>query len=353
MSDIQPEQPFILENGKHVTALTPDSIGTVKSNTAEQTTSLPLGKILAQQRELLGYTIEFVANYLKLSPRKIQKLEANEWDAFPSGPFVSGFIRSYARLLQLKEEDLVALLPETISNQSKQASEVFQGSTFRSAAGIMPVTNLRPSWQKWMFAGVLTIAITIILAFIIPEDAGKRLHEWSTELGHIQSEAQKPVLAPAPMIIINSSTQPSENPTTMASDTASPMMMNTLTPAKESIIENAAENLSKEQPSSKSVTNPSIKTEISEAITKPATGMGNIVTFKMKFHDKAWVQVSQKDGSITWEKLNEPGTEKILSGVPPLSLTIGNARHVQLEYKGKMLDLAPYTREEVAHVTLE
>jgi cytoskeleton protein RodZ len=42
-----------------------------------------------------------------------------------------------------------------------------------------------------------------------------------------------------------------------------------------------------------------------------------------------------------------------VSGPPPLDLVIGNAADVTLTWKGKRVDLAPHTRQNVARLTLE
>ena len=41
-----------------------------------------------------------------------------------------------------------------------------------------------------------------------------------------------------------------------------------------------------------------------------------------------------------------------LSGVPPLDLVIGNAGDVSVSYRGEPIDLVPYTRQNVARLTL-
>jgi cytoskeleton protein RodZ len=51
--------------------------------------------------------------------------------------------------------------------------------------------------------------------------------------------------------------------------------------------------------------------------------------------------------------LNPAGTERVVEGVPPFSLVIGNARHVRLTYGEREIDLRPHTRVEVARFTLK
>jgi hypothetical protein len=47
------------------------------------------------------------------------------------------------------------------------------------------------------------------------------------------------------------------------------------------------------------------------------------------------------------------GMAQTVSGVPPLELSLGNARDVDVTFRGQSLDLTPYTRGNVAHVSLQ
>ena len=51
--------------------------------------------------------------------------------------------------------------------------------------------------------------------------------------------------------------------------------------------------------------------------------------------------------------MNAGGTTQALAGAPPLDIVVGNAADVTLTWKGKRIDLAPHTRQNVARFTLE
>ena len=42
-----------------------------------------------------------------------------------------------------------------------------------------------------------------------------------------------------------------------------------------------------------------------------------------------------------------------MKGMPPLQLVVGNASGVQVTYNDQPVDLAPYTKVDVARLTLE
>lgn len=71
------------------------------------------------------------------------------------------------------------------------------------------------------------------------------------------------------------------------------------------------------------------------------------------FDDKAWVEVKDATQKVIFAQNNLAGTRQLVVGKPPFDLVIGNASGVQLQYEDKMVDLRPYTKVEVARLTVE
>jgi cytoskeletal protein RodZ len=72
-----------------------------------------LGALLRDRRKESGLTYDEISERIKVSTRYLEALENEDWDHLPSPTFIKGFIRSYARLLGLSEEGLIALYQET------------------------------------------------------------------------------------------------------------------------------------------------------------------------------------------------------------------------------------------------
>lgn len=80
---------------------------------ANTTASLNVGQILREAREQQGLSVNDVANRIKFAPKQIEWLEADDFVRLPEAAFVRGFVRSYARLLNLDSANLIASLPST------------------------------------------------------------------------------------------------------------------------------------------------------------------------------------------------------------------------------------------------
>jgi cytoskeletal protein RodZ len=72
--------------------------------------ALSPGAQLAAGRNAMDWSVEQVAAQLKLAPRQILSIEADDYDALPEAAIVRGFIRMYAKLVKLDPDSLVALI---------------------------------------------------------------------------------------------------------------------------------------------------------------------------------------------------------------------------------------------------
>lgn len=65
------------------------------------------GAALQAAREARQLSVPQVADQLKLSSAVVTALEANDWDRLPAQVFVRGYVRAYARLMGLDDEELL------------------------------------------------------------------------------------------------------------------------------------------------------------------------------------------------------------------------------------------------------
>jgi cytoskeleton protein RodZ len=68
------------------------------------------GRTLAAQREAIGWTVEQVADQLKLAVRQVVAIEAGDYASLPGPAVVRGFVRAYAKIVKLDPVPLVALI---------------------------------------------------------------------------------------------------------------------------------------------------------------------------------------------------------------------------------------------------
>jgi hypothetical protein len=69
---------------------------------------LTVGGRLRHERELLGMSIEEISRATRIPVPSLERLEADRFDDLPGEVFVRGFVRAYARTLDLDADEILA-----------------------------------------------------------------------------------------------------------------------------------------------------------------------------------------------------------------------------------------------------
>ena len=285
------------------------------------------GAMLVAGRETAGLSIDDVANQLKLAPRQIKALEDGDYNRLPGRTFVRGFVKSYARLVRLDPELVVGALPAGAVG----ALEAPRLHPTAPTIGELPITDhSKPSWTRW--------AIPVTLAAIVGAAAA---YEWLRPAGSgrasVDKDAAINVERPTPAIsppVPGKSDTPLPNPLAVSTPSPDPSATPIPTAAGVAAIESTTV----------------ATTAVANNSTVPATPTDQPLA--LAFRDYSWTEVRDRDGRVLLSGMNSGGTERSLSGNPPLEIVIGNASDVSLTYRGQPVHLAPYTRQNVARLSL-
>ena len=276
------------------------------------------GRMLAEARERLGLSVADVASQLRLSTRQIEALEADDCARLPGKTFLRGFIRNYAKLLQIDPEPLLSGYLEA---QPKDQAIVVPMSRieFGGKRRFLPFSD-RPR-KPWSKSGV-AIAVAVLCL------------SWGTyEL--IQWQQQPP----------QSETAKADSEATMALSLPQPQAESAAPAAN-----TAADQAPQPAPAAPVVASSPAPAQSPATDASPEAG-GKRLDFS--FDGDAWVEVKDKGGKVIFYQLNPKGSQQSVRGAPPFSLVVGNSARVKLSYNGKPVDLAPHTKVDVARLTLE
>jgi len=114
-----------------------------------------LGTLLREARENMGLSVIDVANQIKFAPRQIESLEADEYINLHEDAFLRGFVRSYAKILQLDVEQYLSAVKQT--REAKDVSEGITTGTFYAALNSIPNKN-----SKLLLAAALLAVVAVI-----------------------------------------------------------------------------------------------------------------------------------------------------------------------------------------------
>ena len=282
-----------------------------------------VGARLAQAREQQQLELSAVATRLHLRVEVVRAIESGDEAQLPAVTFIRGYIRSYARLLDIDDNALMAQLPDSGEHRPEP---------LRRVGMRRPGVSLHVG--KWLLWIVVVAVLVLFVSYGIPmlerlwsgrsaepavdqlalPDAGAGLEDDALALPVLPQEAAEP----APQDTPEAAPQADSAPETEAEPEAVPVPE---TPAPEAAAPEAP----------------------------PAAGPAVI---QMRFKEDSWVEM-EAQGRKLMAGIQRAGSERTVRADPPIRILLGNAPGVELIYRGEVVDIKPHQRGKVARLTLE
>ena len=286
---------------------------------------LSIGSQLRAGRVRLGLSVEDVVSKIKLAPRQIIALEADDFAALPETAFVRGFVRSYARLLQMDEQPLLDALPGAKVVQVKVEPLQIDAPFPTEGSARRQTVNL------------------LIAALLVALAAGG-FYVWKSRAPHViavneSTPLATPLALPEQADFLNASGVPESVATESA--VVAPAAAPAQAPAAAPVQAPAA------------APKASLPAAVTPLAAAPATAAH--AALRLVFDKESWVEVKDKFGKTLSKQNNQAGSELRLEGDAPFSLVIGHAAAVHLYYRERLVNLTSYINasSDVARMTLE
>lgn len=319
--------------------------------------------MLREAREKRGLTVAEVAGQIKFAPRQIEALEADDFKNLPEAAFLRGFVRSYAKILRLDAEILLASLPLPKAPALERPP----------AAADVPF----PSEQSNRQQNIIWLSAATVLALMVagfsywhfkapPRHAKELLKETPKELSKEQpieqpkeqpkeqfKEQPEATRTEAPVARLPSAKMLTE-PLVLKSSTIEPIVR--ATPKLRSSGAASSVREAKTLAAKRSASAKKTASELASASSVTPSGAIDAPSeLLLLFGDESWTEIKDRDGNILSSQINPPGSELRVQGNPPFSMLIGHAASASLFFQGKEVDLKPYINQysEVAHLKLK
>lgn len=293
-----------------------------------------MGAQLRAMREVKGLSVADVAAQIRLAPRQIEALEADDMANLPELPFVRGFVRSYAKLLGMDAQPLLATLPDPYAD-----------SELHTPASVEVPFNVRQlSTQQsrvWLMAASGIAALAIIFAL------------WNLVAPAPHSEEVATVVSEQVIALAI----PAESATASSVDAADALAAALVAPIAAQVkAPSAVSAVLAAKPVAKLVAVSSVPALTPQARAVSAVPATNGMTqLRLTFAAESWVEISDMSGKLLSSGHHPAGSELNFKSPGPYQVVIGNASSVQLYRRGKLLDLTRSINKtsDVARLTVE
>ena len=357
------------------------------------------GEMLCEAREAAGLSISQVADRLRLRQTLIKELEQNEFSKHVSDTYIRGYLRSYAKLLQLDETEIMAAYRQHFGDQ-KPAGAM---QTFSNKKNIESQDN-RLMVITWIIVLILIGSVAVFVWQQFSEDrAQSSSSSVNTQNGliagqgngalpaqeasqEVQQEAERyntryqPTAQDAQPLNAQSSTptelEATEEPSAVeraAAQTPGPSELpvnatNNTVAAQPRLEPTAVENTETAQRSGNAETAQSAETaqntetaqseqpeqrqETAQTNSSNATDPAALAELVLVFSGDSWVRIEDATGEAIAYGVKVDGYTMPLHGQAPYSLTLGAPTSVTVYFQGERVDISDFSGGRIARFNL-
>ena len=320
-----------------------------------------LGEVLLAARIAKGYSQKDASDNLRLSIKQIDALETNIFSLLPDAMITRGFIRNYARYLELDAEPLLLSYRARMPDKSPNVLSV------QTSIQQVMLTKESQPWLKYILGSILVLLFLLSWFFYMdymPKPA-KHTAIVATNLEFTTAKTETIPLPEVALPVAERKPEVSEvivstEPVNSATDSvgvapvasATPVVANSTAPSTPVLPAAKTNSIANKADAAVQANNTinSAPLAIAPLIISSLTTVKNV---SLTCTEQTWVSVTNKSGKVIFEKMLTAGSSDSFDGEPPFNVVIGNAKASKLMYSGKSIDLNPSTRSNVARITLQ
>lgn len=333
------------------------------------------GTTLQSQRKAMGWSVEQVADQLKLAPRQVVALEAGDYAALPSPAVTRGFVRAYAKLLKIDAAPLVSMIELNMPPEAQAGATVNAGAVRREqrpatfSENRFPMGGRRNRLPLGWIAAVVVVAGAAVAAWqmdLIPNLSPDTATDGATVLenpaaGVVAPGATAPGTAPAngaqqgllnPSVPLISVPAPAgENPAPAAAPGATPgaAPATPTAPVPAVPAPNAATPPALTPTAAAAA--PGVTSAAVVTAAAPAAGANSLV---LTVREDSWIEVRPNAGGRPLiSRLVKAGSTESVEVSGPATLVVGAPGGVTATLRGASIPLPQQPGKTIARVALK
>lgn len=319
------------------------------------------GSMLGEARKTLGLSAKQVAEKLNFRTALVMDIENETFDKSLPETFNRGYLRNYAKLVNVNETDVITSY-EMLHVAEKQGAEMlsFSKGTEKKAE------NTRIMWTTYLILGGLiastivwwlqssntnkSIEVPVVKHASTSSSVAQTLNTTKNikqnalpavestpetqqlEISNNESSVSLPVIAEPEVIRENTSVEVVDKPLVSTIEESTSSVVNTPIDQVKTI-ENSEPQLVHNEAGKVLITTPPVDTIFN-------------------FSGDCWVNIYDANGEhIAWG-IKKSGYEMKISAIAPLSITLGKPELVTINFDGESIDTSTFARGNIAKFTL-
>jgi cytoskeleton protein RodZ len=285
------------------------------------------GGLLRAAREAQGMDINVLAALLKVNPRRLEALEADEWEGARGLTFERALAQAACRALKVDPARVLARLPRTESHPLDRVGGGLN-APFREHGSKLEMSDDHARRRGvWLILAVLSLAAGAM--WLLPKAGGP--WEWLSH--HLWASPSVP------------NTPSEEAPRVGFASALSPPEA-----TKPAVV--VAPGLPAARASGPGL--PASASGVGVAVSLPrAASVPLQAPLVVRVRAESWVEVVDGAGKALLARNVAAGEALSLDGVLPLRVKIGNAAATEVFFRGENIDLSTQSKDNVARLELK
>ena len=327
--------------------------------TQEKSNPNSTGARLRSAREQMGLSQQNVAERLCLKLSTVRDIEEDKTPTDLASTFLRGYIRSYARLVRVPEDELLPMMAKQVPVRAAKVAPMQNfalGKRRKKRDGwlmiftwliVFVVVGLTGAWWWQNHKAAQADLVTLAEQNGTDSDDNSQaiqLEGFSDESSAASDATADTANTPAQQgVSLNSESL--STPTETSAPVVSPSAPAAATPA-----DNNAAVVSPSQAPVDTITTPSSPNTTTNEMPQPAADSHALV---MNFSQDCWLEVRDASGKKLFSGMKRRGESLNFTGAAPYRLKIGAPAAVQIQYEGNPVDLSRFVRtNQVARLTV-
>ncbi len=292
------------------------------------------GQRLKDAREAAGFSVQYVAEQLRLTESYIAWLETDQYEHLPAEPFVLGYYRAYARVLSLGADELIDVyhqyrgqLPTTGDGAAKSGRRR-ESKTAIKEANLNATTKPSNDNRNYLIAAAVLVLIWIAVSLL----SGTEPTEKSSP--EPASESTTPIEL--------SSDSASEGVSALdAGDESDAVEQSNASPLQS----NEALGQSEESRSIESSAPEAVSTveeiAVGSALSTEQPVSSGLDQLTLSFSEECWLEITDAQGDVVAADLYQKDDVANIQGVAPFTVMLGNVRAASMAVNTIPVEASP------------
>ena len=336
-----------------------------RQDTSAESSTKPAsaGSMLTAGRERLNLTTAQVAERLRLRQQIVIDLESDQFDKYVAGTFTRGYLRAYARLVNVDESQVLAAYEAIAVEDKPQQMQSFSRRTRQQSQD-----------NRLMLVTYVIGAIIIGSAVIFWLQNNNEEHSDITTQRQQNTVAERMVEEQDAQVDIEprqdedfpaATREPIFIDTTLV-DPDAPAQTVTEVEVTENTTEDSAVEGTEQVPEQQAIADAELAEQAERAREQAqateqspaADGEGTTTNtlpdaeLVLVFEGDAWIRIEDASGEAIAFGVKPEGHVSALDGQAPYEVTLGAPENVNLYFQGNQIDLSSYRAGRVARLTI-